>query len=462
MSNCIKCGKKLVDGARFCSYCGVRQSKNPICSNCGAELPADALFCHMCGENAKKALKPTAVKTASPQLDEAKLSKITRASVCTSKKGFYSGDETYNLFRIKYFPYMGNLYRADKYDDHYKIVAVSEDQGTEIIAAEISTGTINNVRIAAVNATGIYVIAMLKENEWFKTVIHRLGHNGEMIKSIDLDTAENNNLRDMDICGTKIYYRTTSDDYFNVVYVYDAETDERTLAYKSDGQRKILNMVGADNEVYIKVAFTGSFEGEEYTDSGWYVYNISSDKFKCVSSETFPPSTVLEKPELYAEYTVEGEKNPAYVPPEKRDRMNIIAIDVIKQTMWFAAEDKEAEKIRIVSAPISDPGAKNTETWEVSTEDCPFTIGGSGVNVKGYRLFFDGENMYWASKYYEFYSYISSGMKSLISSESKRGEMQHFEVFDKTFYLPDFGAQRTLFHRNKVRNSDTMDMVWRD
>ncbi|MBD5141665.1 MAG: zinc ribbon domain-containing protein, partial [Ruminococcus sp.] len=275
MYNCVKCGKKLVDGARFCSYCGVRQSKNPICSKCGTELPVDALFCHMCGENVRRAVRPAAVKTASPQLDEAKLTNVTRASVCTSKKGFYSGDENYNLFRIKYFPYMGSLYRAEKYDDYYKIMAVSEEQGTEITAAEISTGTLNNVRIAAVNATGIYVIAVLKENEWFKTVIHRLGHNGDMIKSIALDTAENNNLRDMDICGTKIFYRTTSDDYFNVVYVYDAETDERTLAYKSDGQRKILNIVGADNEVYIKVAFTGSFEGEEYTDSGWYVYNIS-------------------------------------------------------------------------------------------------------------------------------------------------------------------------------------------
>lgn len=465
MYNCVKCGKKLVDGARFCSYCGVRQAKNPICSKCGTELPADALFCHMCGASVKEYVKPAAVKTSSPVLNEAKLTKLTkltRASVCTSKKGFYSGDENYNLFRIKYFPYMGNLYRADKYDDYYKVVAVSEEQGTEIVAAEISTGTLNNVRIAAVNATGIYVIAMLKENEWFKTVIHRLGHNGEMIKSIALDTAENNNLRDMDICGTKIYYRTTSDDYFNVVYVYDAETDEKTLAYKSDGQRKILNIVGADNEVYIKVAFTGSFEGEEYTDSGWYVYNISADELKCVSGGTFPPSTVLEKPELYAEYNAAGEKNPAYVPPEKRDRLNIIAIDVIKQTLWFAEEDKEAGKFRMISAPISDPNVRDTETWEISREECPFTIGSSGVNVKGYRLFFDGANMYWAAKYYEFYSYISSGKRSLISSENKRGEMQHFEVFDKTFYLPDFGAKRTLFHRNKVRNSDTMDMVWRD
>ncbi|MCM1380997.1 MAG: hypothetical protein NC192_03595, partial [Muribaculaceae bacterium] len=310
----------------------------------------------------------------------------------------------------------------------------------------------------AVNATGIYVIAVLKENEWFKTVIHRLGHNGEMIRSIALDTAENNNLRDMDICGTKIYYRTTSDDYSNVVYVYDAETGDKTLAYKSDGQRKILNIVGADNEVYIKVAFTASYEGEEYTDSGWYVYNISAGEMKCVSSAEFPPSTVLEKPELYAEFKADGGKNPAYVPLENRGRRNIIAIDVVKNVLWYAEEDKAAGKFRIVS----ELKGEESEVWEISGEECPFTVGGSGVNVKGYRLFFDGENMYWAAKYYEFYSYLSSGKRSVISSESKVGEMQHFEVFDKTFYLPDFGAKRTLFHRNKVRNSDTMDMVWRD
>ncbi|MDE6132240.1 MAG: hypothetical protein K2G04_02515 [Oscillospiraceae bacterium] len=246
------------------------------------------------------------------------------------------------------------------------------------------------------------------------------------------------------------------------MYVYDAETDERTLAYKSDSQRKILNIVGAENEVYIKIAFTGSFEGEEYTDSGWYVYDISAVELKCVSGGTFPPSTVLEKPELYAEYNAAVEKNPAYVPPEKRDRVNIIAIEVVKQLLWFAEEDKTAGKFRMISAPISDPNSKNSEAWEISREECPFTLGSSGVNVKGYRLFFDGANMYWAAKHYEFYSYISSGKRSLISSESKRGEMQHFEVFDKTFYLPDFGAKRTLFHRNKVRSSDTMDMVWHD
>lgn len=461
MYNCVKCGKRLVDGARFCSYCGIRQAKNPICRKCGAELPSDALFCHMCGASVKESVKPAAVKTPAPNLDEAKLTKLSRASVCTSKKGFYLGDENYNLFRIRYFPYMGNLYRADKYDDYYKIIAVSEEQGTETVAAEISTGTLNNVRIAAVNATGIYVIAMLKENEWFKTVIHRLSHSGEMIKSIALETAENNNLRDMDICGTKIYYRTTSDDYFNVVYVYDAETDERILAYKSDGQRKILNIVGADNDVYIKIAFTNSFNGEEYTDSGWYVYNISADELKCVSGGLFPPNIVLEKPEFYVENTVDGEKNPEYIPTEKRERINIIAFDVVKQIMWFVEEDKSDSKYRIVSAPICDPEKRNPDVWEISFGECPFKIGSSGVNVRGYRLFFDGTNMYWAAKYYEFYSYSASGKRSLISSETKRGEMQHFEVFDKTFYLPDFGAKRTLFHRNKIQKDDSMeDMVW--
>lgn len=460
MYECIKCGRNLVDEARFCSYCGARQPKNPICPKCGEKLPRDAKFCHLCGANIKTDIMPSSVRPFVSSFDKSKigrLSSLSRESICTSKKGFYSGDEIYSLFRIKYFSYMGSLYHAEKYDDHYKIIAVSEEHSTETVVAQISAGTLNNVRIAAVNATGIYVIAVLKENEWFKTVIHRVGHDGEMIKSISLETAENNNLRDMDICGSKIYYRTTSDDYFNVVYIYDAETDKRTLAYKSDGQRKILNIIGADGEVYIKIAFTNTLGGEEYTDCGWYVYSIADNNIKCISSDVFPPSMVLEKPEIYVR------SDPAYIPPEDRKRISIVSIDVVKNIMWYAEEDKAASRYRIYSAPIGEPEKRNTEVWEIDSERCPFKIGKKGLNVKGYRLFFDGANMYWAPKFYEFYSFSPNGMRSLTASESKIGDMPHFEVFDKTFYLPDHGAKRIFFHRNNLRRDDSMeDMMWQN
>lgn len=456
MYYCDKCGKKLSESARFCSYCGVKQPKKPKCVKCGAELPVDALFCHMCGVSVRETAEIAAVKKANPSLDISKLTALTRANVCTSKKGFYLGDENYSLFRIKYFPYMGSLYRADKYDNCYRIVAVSEEHGAETEAAEVITGAINNVRIAAVNATGIYVIAVVKENEWFKTVIHRLGHDGSLIKSIALDTAENNNLRDMDICGTKIYYRTTTDDYFNVVYIYDTETGKKTLAYRSDAQRKILKIIGADDEVYINISFTNLIEGKEYTDSGWYVYSSEMDGLQCVSSDFFPPNTLLENPECY------DPENPDYVHPENRGRLNILAFDVVKQIMWLAEEDKAAGKYRIMSAPVSDPSAKGAAQWELNAADSPFTIGDNGVNVRGYRLFFDGANMYWAGKYYEFHSYDPDGKSSLISSDNNSGEMQHFEIFDKTFYLPDFGAKKTLFRRGALRNKEESDMVWGD
>lgn len=456
MYYCEKCGKKLAENARFCSYCGVKQPKRPKCVKCGTELPPDAMFCHMCGVGVKETAELAAVKKAKPSPDMSKLTTATRASMCTSKKGFYLGDENYSLFRIKYFPYMGSLYRADKYDNCYKVVAVSEEHGTETEAAEVITGAINNVRIAAVNATGIYVIAVVKENEWFKTVIHRLGHDGSLIKSIELNTAENNNLRDMDICGTKIYYRTTTDDYFNVVNIYDAETGVKTTAYKSDTQRKILKIIGAYDEVYINLSFTNSFEGEEYADSGWYVYSSEMDELRCVSSEIFPPHMLIEKPECYAP------GNPAYVPENERGRLNILAFDVVKQIMWLAEEDEAGEKYRIMSAPVSEPSAKGEAEWELSAADSPFTIGDNGVNVKGYRLFFDGANMYWAAKYYEFYSYAADGKRSLMSSDNNSGEMQHFEIFDKTFYLPDFGAKKTLFRRGALRNKEASDTVWRD
>lgn len=456
MYYCEKCGKKLAENSRFCSYCGVKQPKRPKCVKCGTELVPDAMFCHMCGASVKEAAELSAVRKAKPSLDVSKLTVATRANVCTSKKGFYLGDENYSLFRIKYFPYMGSLYRADKFDNCYKVLAVSEEQGTEIEVAEVITGAINNVRIAAVNATGIYVIAVVKENEWFKTVVHRLGHDGSLIKSIELNTSENNNLRDMDICGTKIYYRTTTDDYFNVVYIYDAETGVKTTAYKSDTQRKILKIIGANDEVYINISFTNSFGDAEYTDSGWYVYSSEMDELRCVSSEIFPPHMVLENPEYY----VKG--SPDYVLEENRCRLNILAFDVVKQIMWFAEEDKKAEKYRIMSAPVSDPSARGNVEWELNIADSPFTIGDNGVNVKGYRLFFDGNNMYWAAKYYEFYSYTADGKRSLMSSDNNSGEMQHFEIFDKTFYLPDFGAKKTLFRRGALRNNEASDTVWRD
>ena len=47
---CNKCGKELVSGALFCSFCGAKQIA--VCANCGTELMSGALFCHKCGTKA--------------------------------------------------------------------------------------------------------------------------------------------------------------------------------------------------------------------------------------------------------------------------------------------------------------------------------------------------------------------------------------------------------------------------
>lgn len=44
---CRMCNNELVNGARFCMYCGAKVGQ--VCPECGRELPEDALYCFMCG-----------------------------------------------------------------------------------------------------------------------------------------------------------------------------------------------------------------------------------------------------------------------------------------------------------------------------------------------------------------------------------------------------------------------------
>lgn len=49
MTNCLKCNRKVVEAAKFCSYCG-----EPIaaaCPSCKVLNPPDGLFCHDCGNS---------------------------------------------------------------------------------------------------------------------------------------------------------------------------------------------------------------------------------------------------------------------------------------------------------------------------------------------------------------------------------------------------------------------------
>ena len=47
---CSKCGKGLVEGAKFCAYCGNPVSQEKFCTECGKKVPADAKFCANCGK----------------------------------------------------------------------------------------------------------------------------------------------------------------------------------------------------------------------------------------------------------------------------------------------------------------------------------------------------------------------------------------------------------------------------
>lgn len=59
--NCTKCGQSLVEGAKFCPYCGTRveqQQNSAFCSVCGAKLEPSAKFCPACGVKVGQPAKP--------------------------------------------------------------------------------------------------------------------------------------------------------------------------------------------------------------------------------------------------------------------------------------------------------------------------------------------------------------------------------------------------------------------
>lgn len=59
---CSHCGKELIEGARFCPWCGSEKVEAPqeavateeVCLECGAELQEEQLFCHVCGQKRPK------------------------------------------------------------------------------------------------------------------------------------------------------------------------------------------------------------------------------------------------------------------------------------------------------------------------------------------------------------------------------------------------------------------------
>ena len=47
--NCLKCGREVVEQAKFCSYCGERITVE--CTSCGIPNPSDGLYCLDCGRS---------------------------------------------------------------------------------------------------------------------------------------------------------------------------------------------------------------------------------------------------------------------------------------------------------------------------------------------------------------------------------------------------------------------------
>ena len=80
---CTNCLEVIEDDSIFCSKCGAKQVRKVICANCHAELTPKDNFCRICGTPVQKV-----------GCDESKdEDQPTRATICTSRKGFYAGSK---------------------------------------------------------------------------------------------------------------------------------------------------------------------------------------------------------------------------------------------------------------------------------------------------------------------------------------------------------------------------------
>ena len=110
---CPNCGKKLEDGARFCSFCGQtitsEKTDNAIesvrtCPNCGAPIKAFSLSCPVCGYEFQSMRASSGLAQFTRQLEEIEkrrpissaLDKIASAFTRTKSK---TDEEKMNLIR---------------------------------------------------------------------------------------------------------------------------------------------------------------------------------------------------------------------------------------------------------------------------------------------------------------------------------------------------------------------------
>jgi tetratricopeptide (TPR) repeat protein len=56
--NCKTCNAEIAENAKFCTECGAKVEREPVCSNCGVKLTAGAKFCLECGTPVKNTAKP--------------------------------------------------------------------------------------------------------------------------------------------------------------------------------------------------------------------------------------------------------------------------------------------------------------------------------------------------------------------------------------------------------------------
>lgn len=103
---CIKCGKVMPDGSKFCPFCGepvfsVQNHTGRICPGCGNTVDEGLLFCNRCGTKMDAAVQPAPRQQAREQLVR------TMQNVQEQKKGG-SGERAERPRPVKVSWYPGN------------------------------------------------------------------------------------------------------------------------------------------------------------------------------------------------------------------------------------------------------------------------------------------------------------------------------------------------------------------
>ncbi len=387
---CNKCGKELVSGALFCSYCGAKQSA--VCANCGTELTSGAIFCHKCGtkvgEISSSVTPSEAVKTTGKvAYDLRGLHGSFVNQFCANKKALAFSD----YYSTYLYDKDGNLYKRKEASKclgmtdealYAGVVDYDSDDGNYVVYAKKYDYKLNLIsteekdRYAAEGAVSVFYTM-----------------NGASLYKVSYI-----NERDKD--GNGIYVKITF-----------KKTDLETGAEKEYKLDK-LNVAGGvftdfsdefvlvdEDKLYLRgVVVTYDEDEDSNLDSAVVTFDFASGKAELLWKD------------------------------EGREYGKPLFFDFEKKIMWtYTTEREDAAagksysygKRTIVARRIAPNSAilSNFKAWE-------------NIDMPSGFKYFDGEKAYVSNNYYTLFGLMENGMKSEDWNNSGHGRVETSVVWN--------------------------------